>query len=201
MWLKDNFGPKVFFPDLSLTSFSLTSEVGLTIICLKVEGTSLTTGAATAVPTVTSCGPGSSSSGRFTPGRFNPVPTFSQSRKEAGHSTLRVVQANATFDKDTNKPVFNKIGQVFIDICESTANVHYVTSVMQQTFGSEYVLVTADGLRIHDSAGTQGMSLHTLNSSQLCMLSYTVQKKTHDKIGLSCLPPPPSQCILCKEEV
>lgn len=68
---------------------------------------------------------------------------------------MRVIQADLSFD-DSKKPTFTKIGQVFIDVTEATANVAYVTSVIHQTFGSNYVLVTGDGLKINDSAGTQG---------------------------------------------
>ena len=42
---------------------------------------------------------------------------------------------------------------------EGTANIHYITSVVQQKFGSEYTVVTGDGLRIEDSSGTQGLLL------------------------------------------
>lgn len=92
-----------------------------------------------------------SSSSRF-PSRFSPVV---QSRKE-GRCSLRIVQADVSFD-DSKKPVFSKTGQVFIDINDTTANINYITSVVQQTFGTDYVVVTADGLKIYDSAGTQGV--------------------------------------------
>ncbi len=134
MWLKDSFGPKVFFPDSGMTTFDFPSEVGLTIICLNVDGS-----AATASPVLTSTSANLPGPSGLTPrfkSRFSPA---FQSKKDV-RSTLRIVQANATFDRDTNKPVFNNIGQAFIDISEATANVNYVTSVVQQTFGTEYVL-------------------------------------------------------------
>ncbi len=51
------------------------------------------------------------------------------------------------------KPSFNKLGQTFIDLTEATANIHYVTSVVQQKIGSDHVVATGDGLKIEDSSG------------------------------------------------
>ena len=62
------------------------------------------------------------------------------------------------------KPEVTRLSQAFIDITESTANVPFITSAMIQAKwgGSEYVLVTADGLQIKESSGTQGKRLlHT----------------------------------------
>lgn len=69
--------------------------------------------------------------------------------------TVKVVQA--TFKRLSNgKPDFTPENQTFVELTDSTANVHYVTSAVQHTWGAEYVMVTADGLKIDDSAGTQG---------------------------------------------
>ena len=53
--------------------------------------------------------------------------------------------------------MFDKVGQAFIDVTESTANVLYITSVVQRKWGKGYKLVTGDGLTIDDSSGTQGI--------------------------------------------
>lgn len=54
------------------------------------------------------------------------------------------------------RPEFTPQNQTFVDLTEATANVNYVTSVIQRRWGSEYVMVTSDGLKIDDSSGTQG---------------------------------------------
>ena len=55
------------------------------------------------------------------------------------------------------KPEFKQMGQLFIDITEGTANVEYVhASVVQNKWGPDYILVTVDGLQLHDSPGTKG---------------------------------------------
>ena len=46
--------------------------------------------------------------------------------------------------------------QTFVDVTESTSNVNYVRNAVQKRWGEEYTLVTADGLEIEDSSGTQG---------------------------------------------
>ena len=55
------------------------------------------------------------------------------------------------------KPEFNNLSQLFVDITEATANVKYILSVVQKKWGSEYSIVTADGLHLEDCSGTQGI--------------------------------------------
>ena len=49
-------------------------------------------------------------------------------------------QANGKFE-------FTSTGQAFIDVTDSTANVHYITNVVQKRWGADFQLVTADGLQ------------------------------------------------------
>ena len=49
---------------------------------------------------------------------------------------------------------FANHGQTFVDVIESTVN--YIRNAVQKRWGEEYILVTADGLEIEDSSGTQG---------------------------------------------
>ena len=46
--------------------------------------------------------------------------------------------------------------QTFVDVTETTANFHYVSTAIQRKWGSEYVVITLDGLKLDDSSGTQG---------------------------------------------
>ena len=55
------------------------------------------------------------------------------------------------------KAEFTPQTQTFVDVTESTANVIYITTAVQRKWGSQYVLVTSDGLQIEDGSGTQGM--------------------------------------------
>lgn len=64
-------------------------------------------------------------------------------------------QANGKFE-------FTSTGQAFIDVTDSTANVHYITNVVQKRWGADFQLVTADGLQLEDSSGTQGTGHHLM---------------------------------------
>ena len=60
------------------------------------------------------------------------------------NAIVKVVQASVS--KAANgKLEFQKKGQAFVNVNEKTANVHYITSVIQKKWGEEYVLVTDDG--------------------------------------------------------
>ena len=156
VWLKEEYGQKAFFPDRGNTCFHFTSDVGVTIKYLRVEGSPVQTLTSTPVP----C-----SSNRFLnacqPG-YRPV----HGRKESG-CNVKVIQADMVH-KENKKVEFHKLGQVFIDVTEGTANINYISSVVQQKFGIDYVVVTADGLKIEDSSGTQGNHV-IINHIQTCI--------------------------------
>ena len=54
------------------------------------------------------------------------------------------------------KPEFNAIGQTHIDLVDATANVEFVTGTIQKRWGTDFVLVTNDGLELEDVPATQG---------------------------------------------
>jgi len=70
---------------------------------------------------------------------------------------VKIVKANIS-KSPTGRFIFEKLGQAFIDINESNANIFYVSGVVEKKWGSSYVLVTSDGLKIEDSSGTQGIA-------------------------------------------
>ena len=63
---------------------------------------------------------------------------------------------------------FHKLGQGFIDVNETTANVFYIG-------GPAYVLVTSDDLKLENSSGTQGKGLLLCSCvyKSLFMLTFT----------------------------
>ena len=69
--------------------------------------------------------------------------------------SVKVVQARLSFGV-TRRPTFEKLGQMYVEIGEGTANVSYILSVAWTEFGEYHTLVTNDGLEQHDSASTQG---------------------------------------------
>ena len=146
VWLKEECGPKAFFPNPDCSDFSFTSEVGVSINSFLVKGMS-----ACAVS-------GPSQSSAVTPSNTPAVtykPLFTTKRSGCPSVNVKIVPAH--FMKLTNgKPEFTKIGQTFVDVTETNANVYFITDVIQRKWGREYVLVTADGLKIEDASGTQG---------------------------------------------
>ena len=147
IWLKEEYGQRAFFPDSRNTHFQFPDDIS-PVVSLVVEGSAQSRQTQSSTPIATPM-PSTSSSGTT----YRPI--FSSSRK--GQSlNLKVIQANLT-RVSNGKVEFTHTGQTFIDLSESTANVHYITSVVQTKWGHDYVLVTSDGLRIEDSSGTQGM--------------------------------------------
>ena len=54
------------------------------------------------------------------------------------------------------KPDFETIGQMYVDLTDSTANITHVRGKVQEQWGSEYTIVSTEGLEIEDSSATQG---------------------------------------------
>ena len=67
-----------------------------------------------------------------------------------------VVKATMCIPKKGIKPEFQSLNQMYIELSESTANVGFVTEAIKKQWGSEYIIVTIDGLEIDDSSATQG---------------------------------------------
>lgn len=147
--MREEFSNRAYFPDED-NKFQFPSCVGRTVISLIVEGVPPTV---QAIPVVTAM-PGPSS----TPvsSQQHPVykPIFSSKRKEP-LVNVKIVKADMTRSV-SGKPEFERLGQVFIDVNESTANISYISNAVQRKWGSDYILVTADGLEMEDSSGTQG---------------------------------------------
>lgn len=155
VWLKEELGPKAFFPDPSTCSFQFTSDVGRSIRAFIVHGApnrknpfpaiSVGSRSHNSVVTPSICG-----------STYRPV--FSGKKLSVN---VKVVQAHVT-KSSTGKLEFHRLGQAFIDVNESTANVFHITEAIQNKWGEEYVLVTADGLQVEDSSGTQGIYIYKL---------------------------------------
>lgn len=154
VWLKEEFGPKAFFPDPVTGTFQFSSDVGRSILSFVVNGSNRQ---AQGPP------PNTPHSNPARHHYVSPViagsgfsrPIFPNSAKSKTSVNIKVVQANVT-KTPGGKFEFHKLGQTFIDVNESSANVFYITGVVEKKWGGEYVLVTSDGLKIEDSSGTQG---------------------------------------------
>lgn len=148
MWLKDQNGQRAFFPNANNTSFGLPSDVDMLVAMGQSADNAYI--------------PGPSGLASNTPVFSSPAmpvsyppdrPVFS--KKSCGQTfNIKIVQAS--FAMVSGKINLTKQEQMYIPLQETNANVPYVTNIMQQNWGFEYVLITADGLKLQDSPGTRG---------------------------------------------
>jgi len=158
VWLKEIDGTRAFFPDASGSSFQFTNDVGRSITAFLVNGcrasaTQVSTSAIGGRYTTPSVVCPSSLQTRVTSDR----PIFGGKRGSGSSVNIKVVKASMT-RLPTGKLEFAKLGQTFIDVDESTANVDHISGFIREKWGDDQVLVTADGLKIDDSSGTRGES-------------------------------------------
>ena len=69
--------------------------------------------------------------------------------------SLKVVKATIS-GKAGNKPVFNNLEQIYVDLTDKTASAITIKSAVQDEWGDDYTVLTSDGLEVRDSAGTTG---------------------------------------------
>ena len=63
-------------------------------------------------------------------------------------------------------PEFDSLSQMYVDLTEITANITHVTEIVRNQWGTEYTVVSAEGIEIADSTATQG-ELRSYNFMQL----------------------------------
>ena len=73
---------------------------------------------------------------------------------------MKIVKASYLKSFIGGKGEFQKLGQTYVSVSEATANVRYISSVIKEKWGEDYVLVTSDCLELEDSSGTQGKYLY-----------------------------------------
>ena len=80
-------------------------------------------------------------------------------KKEA---SVKVKVVQATIKKlPSGEMEFTSENQTYVTVTEGTANLDYVSQAIQRKWGSQYVLVTYDGLKLDDSA--QGMKVCSIH--------------------------------------
>ena len=151
VWLQEEGpGSRAYFPNPQNTQFVLSDDVGILIthVVAILMGSSAG-GAALPVsrPSIESLMSTASTSAA------QPM-QFTATRKPST-TNVKIVQAT-TKRLPSGKLEFIAQNQTFVDVTEITANLHYVSSVIQRKWGPQYVLVTSDGLKLDDSSGTQG---------------------------------------------
>ena len=146
-WLKDDCDGTAYFPETEDGRFNLQSIPPY--VTLVVEG-----------PTVSGFAARTSVSGRgqsVVPASPLPAPIYrSVTTPKKVTFSIKIVKARMVIAKRGTKPEFQALNQMYIELHESTANVGFVTDACRKQWGSEYTVVTNDGLEIEDTSATQG---------------------------------------------
>ena len=161
VWLRAEQDNRAFFPDDS-GHFNLHDANLLFGAVLFVEGSNLVSPPnprLTVSSTAQSSGSGASASFNSNP----PPPAFKsvvpkQAMPKGPTVTVKIIRAKMERSR-TGKVECTQEAQLHLDVAESTANVQYVLSEVQQRWGDQYVLVTIDGLELEDCEGTKGKIL------------------------------------------
>ena len=152
VWLRESGaggGRASFFPDNRNRHFDFSADVGFLIQRLTVEG---------------SAASGSSNrifSSSSIIGSQRPPSTVVPVGNKKNSISVKIVQASVKKSASGGRPDFKPLSQAFVDITESTANVMYLSHIIKEKWGADYVLITADGMRIEDGSGTQGKPSQT----------------------------------------
>ena len=159
LWLRDTFNNRAYFPTNDDT-FDLKAEGVTSFAELVVEGENVSSASVNRTgPSTITLSTGNSSTRSSSPSYPGFTPVVSQGRRSTtatGGYSLKVVQARISCISG-GRPQFQKLGQTFIVLGESTANIHHISSAVKTEFGDDHIVVTADGLEVRDSSGTQGM--------------------------------------------
>jgi hypothetical protein len=155
VWLHQPGGGRqvAFFPDVRNERFDFCSDVGFLITRLQVEGSSFSESS----PSTSGNNP--STSGSSTSRVFSTLGSATSSiipvGKKNSNPTLKIFKGTIV-KKSNGHLAVERIGQTFVTITDSTANVPYLTHHVKEKWGQNYVLVSNDAIRIEDSSGTQG---------------------------------------------
>ena len=78
--------------------------------------------------------------------------------KKAPVVTIKVVKAKMKLSKrgSTGNPEFDSPSQMYVELTEATANITHVTELVRNQWGTEYTVVSAEGIEMADSTATQG---------------------------------------------
>lgn len=128
MWLREEFGSRAFFPDSTNATFDLPPDSGLSSYSLIVEGSEVQS-PSTSAGNVHVATPGSA-----------PRPNLLSGPSGKKLQTMNVKVVKATIKRlPGGRCEFCHLGQIFVDVIESTANVHYIQSAVQKRWGAEHV--------------------------------------------------------------
>ena len=157
VWLRERYsGGMVFVPNDHGTSFDLPTEVDEIPAILVVEGTPLSDPPS----------PANHQQQVIPP----PAPAVERQqaiapftcRKSQQQCNVKVERAEILGWSPAGKPDLHSLDQLFVTLKAASANVDHVVSAVQRKWGQDYILITANGLKVEDSSGTQGTAVNSV---------------------------------------
>ena len=156
VWLRDSIEDTAFFPEPDGTFNLPSADSGF-----AVEGPPQPT---TTLPRLSRYNsPGLSpmslsSSQSANPPSFHSVVSASKRQSAGCKLTVKVMKAKMT--KSRSKPLFDTSSAMHVEVTEETANINHIVQSVKDLCGSQYIVVTVDGLEMEDSPATRGKLLH-----------------------------------------
>ena len=156
VWLRDESDDSGHFPESEGGSFTLSGIAPFTTMI--VEGT-LVSGFPPRAQSTRGLLPAVASSSSVRVASATPPPPIYRSvvapKKVA--ITVKIVKARMKMPKKgSGNPEFESLSQMYVELTEATANITHVTDMVRKQWGTEYYIVSAEGIEIADSAATQG---------------------------------------------
>lgn len=167
VWLRGEIDGAAYFP-FQNGNFDLQSQGVSLYATLIVEGPTVTISTPTRnnLPRSQLQGTSSMMSLSSTPGNQSSIPLhFSAPSTSSSFQSMIATKRIPSFSLKVIKADVHRIGkkiefqpqsQTFIELVDSTANVEHILGVVQRRWGSDYALVTQDGLQLEESPATQG---------------------------------------------
>ena len=184
-WLRDECDGSVYFPDqdgqFNLEDSDLTPYSTLVVEGPTAVGLNMRMGFSSVTRTggqSISSTPAASSSQQQSPlppaAAGHGPPTFRSviAPRKVPASLIKIMKANmAAAKKPGGKPDFQCTGQMYIELTEPTANVGQVCEAVRRQWGSEYTVVSVEGLEIDDTLATQGRYNHITVEIMTCSVT------------------------------
>ena len=167
-WLKDEIAGSAYLPqqdgtfDLrDLAPYTTLTVEGPSAVPVSIAQSGPNVFHSTSAPsqTVSSTPMGSSLLGLPATSTVTP-PSFRSVLASRRLPSFSLKILKAMIRRGRGKADFAPSSQTYIELVDTTANLEHIMGVIRNRWGSEYVLVTNDGLELEDSPATQGFYYH-----------------------------------------
>ena len=167
-WLRDECNGSVYFPDpdgqFNLEDNRMTPYSTLVVEGPTASGLNMRTSFSPASNSTAVNISSSSSRQSVLPQHKSPGPPMFRSvvaPKKAPMALIKIMKAKMSVARKGEKPDFQCTGQMYVELTNATANVGHVCETVSRQWGSEYTVVSVEGLEIDDTSATQGQLINS----------------------------------------